>query len=1045
MTDRETPLATAQARMWFLQRLDPTDTSEHMTTVRRLVGPLDVAALRHAVDVVVARHEPLRTTYPDRDGLPVARIADRVEVAVAVTDVRGQDNPAGYAVAAAQELGDRPYDLAGGPLLRVALFRDGDESHVLLIGAHHLVSDGWSVRLLLDEIGRAYAGTPLPWLPGTYTDHVMWQQARSTDAAFEYWRDQLVDLPPPRLSLERDVPAPGGPAVYRRRVDPALAEQVAQVARGRHATPYMAWLALFQALLARHTDRDDLCVGSPTANRVRPADEALVGCFTAILPLRADLSGDVSFAGLLDRVRTTVSGALSHPDVPYERLATALGRPRDPDRQQFFGAWFNLHTEASGGPAGSAWAGIEVRDVPNDPPPARVDVMLDAWPAGDGLELILTVDPATVSAATAEALADRLPLLAARATAEPDRPLCTLPLAADGEPVARLVGPDLPPITTTVIEQVRAQAEQTPDAIALDADGGTLTYHELLTRADSLAARLPEVSGRLVAVAVPRGPELIVALAAVLAAGAGYLPIDPDQPPARTRAMLAGAGVAALLGTVPPGVDLGVPVVSLDSTDVNHAEYAPVDLDAIGYVLHTSGSTGEPKAVAVSHRAVAARVAWMRTAYRLGPGDRVTQLAPAGFDTHVEELFPALTSGATVVVPDVGAAELPDWLRRTGGAGVTVLDLSTAHWHELVRAGDAVTWPATLRTVILGGDRVAPAVVAEWFARFGDRVALWNTYGPTEATVIATAALLRPDETPDIGRPIGGVRAYVCDPTGAPVPVGVPGELCLGGEGVAIGYLGRPELTAARFADDPYLPGGRIYRTGDRARLLSDGTLSFLGRRDRQLKVRGFRIEPAEVEAALDRHPSVSGSAVVLRDDGARQSLVGYVVPAEPDSPGRGSKVDADEVRRYLAGVLPAHLVPSAVVLVERLPLTVRGKLDVAALPAVTGTDTAHVGYVEPHTDAEWLVADVWAEVLGVERVGADDDFFALGGHSLLATRVVSRLRSAADVDVPIRALFDAPTVAGLAAAVESALLADLDALSADELARLINEESPAR
>jgi acyl-coenzyme A synthetase/AMP-(fatty) acid ligase len=465
-------------------------------------------------------------------------------------------------------------------------------------------------------------------------------------------------------------------------------------------------------------------------------------------------------------------------------------------------------------------------------------------------------------------------------------------------------------------------------------------------------------------------------------------------------------------------------------------------------VLYTSGSTGDPKAVVVSHRALAVRTGWMREAYRLGPGERVLQFASLSFDTHVEEIFPALCSGATVVLLPVPSAELPDWLAGPSGSRISVLDLPTAYWQELVAAGDRVVWPTALRTMVLGGDQVHAQAVAAWRGRFGDGVELWNTYGPTEATVIATAARLGPDDSlarPGIGRPIASTGAYVLDAARRPVPPGVPGELWLSGDGLADGYANSPELTAQRFTDDLFGPlGGRMYRTGDLARQRPDGTLEFLGRVDRQLKVRGHRVEPAEVEAALLGHPAVAEAVVGLYDDADRQSLAAWIVPWSG-----GAAPTAEELRRHLRGLLPGHLVPSAVVLLDRMPLTVRGKIDHALLPApvsaVHGHGHGHVGSrTEPRTDAELLVAEVWEEVLGVRRIGADDDFFALGGHSLLALRVVARLRAALGIDVPVGILFAAPTVAGTAAALEELLLADIAALSGDEVEQLLKEEGPA-
>ncbi|MFB7945289.1 amino acid adenylation domain-containing protein [Kitasatospora phosalacinea] len=1096
MSDREYPLTPGQQRMWFLQQLDPSDVSENLVTLRRLTGPLDPEAFRRAVAAVVARHEPLRTSFAEVDGVPVQRVADRVEVPVALHDLRAEPDPEGAALRLAEACGGRPYATARGPLLRIELYRTGEREHVLLLAAHHLVSDGWSIRLLLDELLAAHRAAAdgrepqLPPLPGGFGDHVMWQRARAegpaADRAAAYWAAELAappgrglppgTPPPPRPATAPDAPdAPDGRAHWvRAEVDAAAAAAVEGFARQYSCTPFMAWLALYQLLVGRHTGQDDLVVGAPTAGRERRADEHLVGCFTTVLPLRADLGGGAGFATLLERTRSTVTNALSHPQVPYERLLGELGTARGEGQRQLFRHWFNLHTE-SAAPAtpapdatgtGTATATatadpLRVDALPGLPAPTPFDTSLDAWPAADGgLHLLLAYDPAVLDAAAAQALLDRLPILARQALAEPGRPVTTLSLLSPDEDGALLRGPDgVPDDPETVLDLLLRQAALTPDAVALRDGERSFSYRELLAGARRAEAAVREVG------ALPRTPvglygarsaELLAGMLGVLLAGCAYLPLDPALPGPRLRAMLDGAGATAVLATPDaPAADTDLPTARPALLDAPLDAPQPADPEGQfepsapadpAYVLYTSGSTGEPKAVVVPHRALLARVRWMGAAYGLGPGERVLQFASPGFDTHVEEVFPALTHGAEVVLLPVPSAELPDWLGGPQGRTLTVLDLPTAYWQELVAAGPAVPWPPALRTVVLGGDQVASAAVAAWRGRFGDRVELWNTYGPTEAAVIATACLLGPADAvarPGIGRPIAATVAHLLDDGGRPVPPGVPGELWLGGDGLADGYLGRPGLTAERFAADPFT-GGRMYRTGDLARLRPDGALEFLGRRDRQLKVRGYRVEPAEVEAALLAQPGVGQAVVDLHDEAGRQLLAAWVVPAEAERPPHG-----EELRQRLRAVLPAHLVPDVCLPLERLPLTVRGKLDRAALPSPAAVApagaVAAAARVAPGTDAEFLVAEVWSEVLGLDpdRLGVHDDFFALGGHSLLAVRVLARLRAALELDLPVRVLFTSPTVAGTAAAVEELLLAEIDALSEDEVRSLIDEGAP--
>jgi amino acid adenylation domain-containing protein len=569
--------------------------------------------------------------------------------------------------------------------------------------------------------------------------------------------------------------------------------------------------------------------------------------------------------------------------------------------------------------------------------------------------------------------------------------------------------------------------------------------------------------GEVVGVCLPRSPAAIAAMLAVWGAGAAYLPLDPSYPDERLVALLAASSARAVITSGElarrltrlrvPATLLVVPSDTLPSAASQPAAPEPNQVPgdpAVGdpaYLIYTSGSTGQPNGVLVEHGALAARVAWMTRSYQLGPGDVVAQFASLSFDTHAEEIYPALVAGAALLLLPDGPASLPDVLRTEAGRAVTVLDLPTAYWHRLTEMLDDVAWPPGLRLVILGGEQVHATAVARWRARFGDRVRLVNTYGPTEATIIATACdlgaadtdLADPAGRPGIGRPISQTTAYVLDPNGRPAPPGTPGELCLGGAGLARGYLGDPARTADRFMPDPYgPPGSRLYRTGDRVRWRADRTLEFLGRLDNQVKVRGFRVEPGEVEAALTAHPAVGQAAVVA--DGER--LVAYLTSPRLTSTA-DAPASAEELRRHLAQYLPAHLIPSAFVTLDALPLTVNGKVDTVALPAPPPERPTI--FTAPQTDAELLVAATWAEVLDATAgpVGAGDDFFALGGHSLLAARVAARLRAALELEVPIRTLFDHPVLADLAAAVEDLLVAELAGLTDDEAAALVGGEAP--
>ncbi|WP_344919110.1 amino acid adenylation domain-containing protein [Streptosporangium oxazolinicum] len=1137
-----TPLALspAQERLWLMHRVDPDDAAYNMFTVWRLRGDLDTAALEHALRDLAARHETLRTRYPEVDGGPVA-ITDRatgpliehidltgeepasgeateerpgealagrggsgsVEGLAGRTGsgsaggVAGRTGPGsgeGLADLASREREARrlvaertnaPFDLTGPPPLRVSLLRLAEHDHVLCVVLHHIAGDGWSLNVLADDLAALYAAHKNGTEPGlaeppvTYGDIAFWQRSRDDGAALGYWRERLAD--PPVLELPLDRPRPqisshiGGSHSFRLSAD--LAARLEEVAQECGATLFMVLLAVYQVLLARHTGQDDIMVGSSYAGRDRVELEPVVGYLANTLVLRGDLSGDPSFTDLVGRTRTILLEAMAYPEVPFEKLVTELEVERGLSRTPLFRTMAILHSQDDGVRDSLADLDLEFFDAGYRQ--AKFDLMLEMWRRDDELFLVLGYDAELFEAETVARLAGRFAVLCRAVAADPRRVLSALPLRTDEddarlrvheETTAHVPGPLVPDL---VAEATAAHA----GATAVGCGAETLTYAGLELRVASLAALLRRrgvVRETVVAVLADRSIDVVVALLAVWRAGGAYLPVDPELPGERVGTILSDSGAALLvtarpLDGPPPG---DVPVLVLADLEAEEpgelTETArPADGDDAAYVIYTSGSTGRPKGVVVEHRALAERVAWMREAYGLGPGDRVVQFAALGFDAHAEEIYPALASGAALELLPGGAVTLPEVLAGPRGHEVTVLDLPTAYWHRLVDQLDDVAWPERLRLVILGGEQVHAEAVARWRERFGDRVRLVNTYGPTEATIIATAADLGSADTegrPPIGRPIGGTRAVVVTPrpgasgeapgvseeppgvseephgvSGEPyrtpsavsgeslrrVPPGVPGELLLGGAGLARGYLGRPDLTAERFPDDPEM--GRLYRTGDLVRWRADGLLEFLGRVDDQMKVRGFRIEPAEIEGRLLAHPGVRQAAVTARED----RLVAYVAgPADPV-----------ELRRDLAVVLPPYMVPDVWVTLDELPLTTGGKIDRRALPAPGLDLDEDRPFVEPRNDAEILVAGVWQEVLGVGKVGALDDFFALGGHSLLAVRVGSRLRTAAKIDVPMRELFRNRTVADLAVVVERILMEELSALTDEEVARILGTD----
>ncbi|WP_182886078.1 non-ribosomal peptide synthetase [Microbispora sp. H10885] len=1051
------PLSPDQERLWLLQKLDPRDASYTMYLVRRLRGPLDRDALEGAIADVVARHEGLRTRFEEEDGVPWA-----------VAEPAGSPPPVAWPAATGEEHAGRlvaervnaPFDLAEGVPLRVAVIGIGPLDHVLCVTMHHIIGDGWSLGILLDDLAECYTArlrgrapelAPLPVHP---SDYARWQRRRA-ERAVPYWQERLADPPP--ADLPYGIGGIGGGDAYGAeggeghgqggfqivRVGPEVADRLDRLAREHRTTLFTVLMAAYQVLLHRHSGHDDVLVGTVVAGRERVELEPLIGYLTQTVVLRGDLGGDPAFSELLRRTGREALTAMSKTSVPFERI----GHPA----QALMPTVFILHTQDVG--PTRPFGDLSVGFFPDGFRQVKLGLYTEAWRDGAGITVSFGHDGSSGSPHEAEAvrrLAERFLLLLASVADEPHRRISELRLwTGDDEADIRTLagdGADVP--GPTVPEMIAETVRRTPEAVAVVCGETEVTYGELDRRADRLAAALRGSGvrpGDVVGVRLPRSAEAIVALLAVWRAGAAYLPFEPDEPDERMAFSLADAGATHVITTrtPPAGLTAVDPAGGLAEEEAAAGERPDGERpdgpggtrpEDVAYVISTSGSTGRPKGVAVEHRAIAARIRWMRGEYGLTPGDRVVQFASLSFDTHLEEVFPTLAAGATLVLLPGGAATLPDLLAAPGGERITVLDLPTAYWHHLVEEIDQIAWPPALGLVIIGGEQASGGAVTRWRRRFGDGVRLLNTYGPTEAAVIATWADLgaglgaglgaAPHGRPPIGRPVGATTVHLLDAAGAPVPQGAIGELVVGGAGVARGYLRRPALTAAAFVPDPAgPPGARRYRTGDRARWNQAGELEFLGRLDGQLKVRGFRIEPGEVEARLLDHPGVGQAFVTVH----AEELVAYVT----------GTATGEELAAHLARTLPRHLVPTAWVGLDALPLTSRGKVDRAALPAPVRGPSA--GHVPPSTDAELLVAEVWAELLGVASVGADDDFFALGGHSLLATRIAARLRRTTGVEVPVRTIFERRTVADLAVALEDLLVAELEGMSEEEAERLLS------
>ena len=1056
--DVRLPLSFSQQRMWLLDQLEPGSPTYHISHALRLSGTLDTEALNRSLKEIVSRHEALRTTFTAVDGEPVQVISPAIDTKLSVEDLGGlpQAEREAEAKRLALEEKHRPFDLERGPVFRARLLQLGEEEHVLLISMHHIVSDGWSMGVFWRELGALYEAfsrggpSPLPELPIQYADYALWQRqwlrGETLDEQLVYWKDQLAELP--TLELPTDHPRPAVQAHRGARQELVLPESLTQalkvLSRQEGTTLFMVLLGALQVLLSRYSGQEDIAIGTPIAGRTRVETEELIGFFVNTLVMRTDLSGDPSFREVLSRVREVALGAYDHQDLPFEKLVEELQPERDLSRvplSQVFFALQNVPQDTLKLPD----LVLEQQKVESGT--VKYDLSFFLSEEEQGLKGRLVYNAHLFDDATIERMLGHLHTLLKGIVEDPDRHLSELPLLDEAERHQLLFDWNETaieyPRDRCVHELFEEQVERTPDAVAVVFEEQQLTYRELNRRANQLAHHLralgvgPEV---LVCICVERSLEMAVGLLGILKAGGTYVPLDPSSPATRLKFVLGDTRAPVLL-TQERLVDRlpdkhGAEVVRLDAdwpliarnTEKNFTSRATTR--NLAYAIYTSGSTGQPKGVMIEHRALTSYVAAAIAAYEMTASDHVLQFASLSFDASVEEIFLTLTRGGTLVLRSERMVDsMQRFVSECTERAISVLDLPTAFWHELVLAfeSEGLALPPSVRLVIIGGEKALAERVAQWYAHTAQTARpprLVNTYGPTEATVVATACELRPEanhslatrsEVP-IGRPLGNARVYILDRSLNPLPIGVPGELHVGGSGLARGYINRPELTSERFIPDLFsdAPEARLYKTGDIARWRSDGNIEFLGRVDDQVKIRGFRVEPAEVEAVLGQHPTLRGNAVLARMDAfGDERLVAYVVPHRRPAP------TARELGGYLKERLPEYMVPSAFVVLDSLPLTPSGKVDRRSLPVSGLSDIrAENVYAEPRTPAEEQLVEIWQEVLGLERIGIHDDFFELGGHSLLAVRVVTRLNRYFGVELPLRALFEDPTIEGLALAI---------------------------
>ncbi|MEW2435914.1 non-ribosomal peptide synthase/polyketide synthase [Streptomyces caniferus] len=1043
--DRPLPLSGAQQRLWFLDDLTAGDSEYNTGVGVRLGGPLDAGALRRALDRLAARHDSLRTTFTTVDGRGVQRVDDTAAVPLRTVDLGAlpaDRHDAEVERLLVEEL-ESPYDLGTGPLTRALLIRLADDAHVLLLAQHHIVTDGWSVGVLVRELAALYAseadGSPdglgEPILQ--YPDFAVWENTHPTPAQHAddlvYWKRHLAGTP--QLDLPTDRPRPPvrttSGAAHRHDLPADLAERLGALARSKGTTVFTLFAGAAAVLFSRYSGQRDIAFGTVTNGRSRRELEEVTGFFVNTLVLRSDVDPAATVDRFLDSVRATLLDAFSHDSVPFDRVVEELAPPRDPSRTPLVQVLVvqqtaMVHPQEAGG--------VRIEEHPLPRPAARFDLVLEFLPRGDG-SFGLTVEYNTdlFDARTVARMSRQLHLLLDGMADGPHRTVDELPLLTDDERRTMLDawnapqqdGPD-----TTLPELLEAQTARTPERTAVVCGDTRLTYDEVNRRANRLArllARRGVGPEDLVALALPRSADLVPVLWAVLKAGAGYLPVDPGYPAERIRFMLTDAEPALVLttrdtaGCLPEGVErllLDDPLTVAETAgpaedDLTDAERTrPLDPGHPAYVIYTSGSTGRPKGVVVTHRSVADLAAWAGAQF--GP-ERLTHVVAStslNFDVSVFELLcPLLSGGSIEVVADLPAlADLPGTAPRQAGLLSGVPSVVS---RLLTRDAGTVT----ADTVVLAGEALPAQTVREIRETMpSSQVA--NIYGPTEATVYATAWFAdedTPEQAPPIGRPVARTRCYVLDRLLRPQPPGVTGELYLGGGGLARGYLKRPGLTATRFVADPFAgPGSRMYRTGDLVRWSTDGELEYLGRADQQVKVRGFRIELGEVEEALLRCAGVAQAAATTRESGGHKRLIGYVVPAP------GAELVPSAIRRLLGRSVPEYMVPASVVVLDAMPLNPNGKLDRGRLPAPDWTTAGTTDYVAPRTATERALATVWADVLRAERVGVDDNFFSLGGDSILSIQVVAQARQAG-LAVTSRDVYRHQTVAALAQCVDAA------------------------
>ncbi|MFG6101405.1 amino acid adenylation domain-containing protein [Leptothoe sp. EHU-05/26/07-4] len=1033
------PLSFGQQRLWFLQRLEPDNSFYNEHFAIRLIGLLDVAALEKSLNEVVKRHEVLRTTFEMFEGQPVQIIAPSQTFALPVIDLL--QLPEAQQIKEVQKLSleqsQRSFDLVQGPLLRCSLLALSERNHVLLFTMHHIVYDGWSGSIFTHELSSFYQAFSigksalLPELPIQYADFAIWQRHESQEAKLasqlSYWKQHLKNAPP-LLQLPTDRPRPLIPSYRGARQSFLLPKEITDalkaIGRKVEATLFMTLLAAFKILLYRYTGQEDIVVGSPTANRTQAEIEGLIGCFVNTLVMRTAVSGNLTFETLLCRVRQVMIDAYANQDVPFEKLVEELQPDRNINYNPLFQVSFILQNTPK---VEFELPGLTLTPFEVESTKAVFDLRLDVVETDSGLEGFWEYSTDLFDASTINRMRGHFEILLKAIAADPQQQVDQLPLLTESEQHQLVAWNQTQadyPKEACIHELFEAQVESTPDAIAIVFEEQTLTYLELNQRANRLAHYLKKLKVKpevLVGICVERSLEMVIGLLGILKAGGAYVPIDPAYPQERIAWILSDSQISVLvtqehlLEKLPQH---GAHALCLDK-DIHWETVSPnsplniAKPENLAYVIYTSGSTGRPKGVQIPHGAVVNFLKSMSREPGLTASDTLLAVTSISFDIAALELYLPLITGAHLnLVSREVATDGKQLQKQLNTSGATVMQATPVTWRMLLTAG----WQGNPKLKILCGGEALPKSLAQEL--LDKSATLWNLYGPTEATIWSTACKIETNNLSragvSIGNPIANTQIYLLNSCGQPVPAGIPGELHIGGAGLARGYLNRSELTAERFIT--HTSGERLYRTGDLARYLPNGKIEYIERLDNQVKIRGFRIELEEVETVLNKHPAVRQAVVITREDeSSNKILAAYVVGHA------SSEIITQELRRFLEKKLPRYMIPSTFMVLETLPLTPNGKIDRRALPVPEANSSLEKAFVQPRNPFEDLLSKVWVKTLNLEQVGVYDNFFELGGHSLLATQVISRIEETFRVELPLRLIFESPTVAGIAEAIQNA------------------------